>query len=86
MVWRSDAGPVHQALTELTAIKDDAEFETQMFLIRVAREAVGIGLNQREFAIFGCALQKPLVFLFRSILVGFYGLLRIRKSLFPSRN
>ena len=46
MVWRTDSGLIHQALTELTSIRDDLEFEREILLIRKARFAAGLG-NQR---------------------------------------
>jgi len=74
MVWRSDSGLVDQAITELTAIRDDVEFERQIFLIRIARQLSGLGnerLNQRETSSFGRLLQILLVAVFRASLLCF---------------
>jgi hypothetical protein len=36
MVWRSDSAMIDQAMTELSSIRDDIEFERKLFLIRLA--------------------------------------------------
>lgn len=49
LVWRTDAGAIHQAFTELTAIRDNAEFERQIRLIRCARSCGGLADMQSLF-------------------------------------
>ncbi len=72
MVWRDDSGLINQAVTELTAIKDDVEFEKRMFLIRIARQVSGLGnyrLRHRTTRLFGYLLQIPLLNVCRPILL-----------------
>ncbi len=42
MVWRSDSAMIDQAMTELSSIRDDIEFERKLFLIRLARVTGGL--------------------------------------------
>jgi hypothetical protein len=80
MVWRSDAGLVDQARTELTSIRDDVEFERQLLLIRIARTNCSLGngqllsdasasdvreLLQKLLASLFCVVVRPLDLLFR---------------------
>jgi hypothetical protein len=59
MVWRSESGLVNQAMTEITAIKDDAEFEKQIFLIRIARQLSG--LDQGKSCLIRQFFEKRLI-------------------------
>src|SRR4030095_5945818 len=61
MVWRSDSGLIHQALSELTSIRGDVE--RQIFLIRAARSMSGIGdgrLKQWQTSAFGRVFEELL--------------------------
>jgi hypothetical protein len=48
MVWRSNSALIHQAMTELTSIQDDVEFERERFLIRPAR--IGAVLATKNYS------------------------------------
>lgn len=81
MVWRSEAGLIHQAFTELTAIHDDLEFEREIFLIRTARIAAGLGnqrlVHYRQTRLLGAFLQSFLAWFFGVCLLAiekFFGL------------
>lgn len=84
MVWRNDSGLIEQAMTELTAIADDAEFERQMCLIRLARSAAGLGngrLLQSKTAFCGEVIQRRLALGFRRCLLLIDGFFRFAKYL-----
>lgn len=83
LVWRTDAGLVDQARTELASIRDDVEFERQIFLIRLSRNAAGFGngrLLQRESRFVAKVVQPLFVFVFGCVLLSVDVALRIRKS------
>lgn len=72
MVWRGDSGLINQAVTELTAIKDDVEFEKRIFLIRFARQVSGLGnkqLHHRTTRLFGNLIQIVLLNICRPFLL-----------------
>jgi hypothetical protein len=67
MVWRSDSAMIDQAMTELSSIRDDIEFERKLFLIRLARITGGLEnerLLHRQTRHVGLSLQKVIAILF----------------------
>jgi hypothetical protein len=67
MVWRSDSAMIDQAMTELSSIRDDIEFERKLFLIRLARVTGGLEnerLLHRQTRHVGLSLQKVIAILF----------------------
>lgn len=83
LVWRTDAGLVDQARTELASIRDDVEFEREMFLIRLSRSAAGFGngrLLQRESRVVAKVVLPAFKICFGLIILSLEIALRIRKS------
>lgn len=84
LVWRDDANHVDAGRTALTAIRDDVEFERQIFLIRLARAMGGLGNQQLldgQAGLAGKRLQKILVGMYCFLILTLDKLLRLRQKL-----